>query len=111
MAFLLVAVMLLGVCYAALTDVLDITGSTDVNRSAAEEAFNEDIYFTAAVANDSGNTASVNADNSGKASFSANTLKGMGGKATFTFTITNKGNLDATVTPKISSNTNAACFT
>ena len=42
-AFLLVAVMMLGVGYAALTDILDITGSADVNQSAAEEAFNEDI--------------------------------------------------------------------
>jgi hypothetical protein len=55
MAFLLVAVMLLSVGYAALTDVLDITGSADVNQSAAEEAFNEDIYFSAAVANQTGN--------------------------------------------------------
>ena len=109
-AFLLLAVMLLGVGYAALTDVLDITGSADVNQSAAEEAFNEDIFFSAAVANDAGNTASVNADNNDKASFTANNLKGKGDKATFTFTIKNNGDVDATVTPNISSNTNAAYF-
>ena len=109
-AFLLVAVMLLGVGYAALTDVLDITGSADVNQSAAEEAFNEDIYFTAAVANEAGNTASINADNNDKASFTANTLKGKGDKATFTYTITNDGDVDALVTPSISSNTNTKYF-
>ena len=109
-AFLLVAVMLLGVGYAALTDVLDITGSADVNQSAAEEAFNEDIYFTAAVANEAGNTASINADNHDKASFTANTLKGQGDKATFTYTITNDGDVDAVVTPSISSNTNETYF-
>lgn len=109
-AFLLLAVMLLGVGYAALTDVLDITGSADVNQSAAEEAFNEDIYFSAAVANQTGNTASVNADNNDKASFTANNLKGKGDTATFTFTIKNNGDVDATVTPKISSNTNATYF-
>lgn len=109
-AFLLVAVMLLGVGYAALTDVLDITGSADVNQSAAEEAFNEDIYFTAAVANQTGNTASVNADNNDKASCTANTLKGKDDTATFTFTIKNDGDLDAIITPSISSNTNAAYF-
>ncbi len=109
-AFLLVAAMLLGVGYAALTDVLDITGSADVNRSAAEEAYNEDIHFTAAVANEAGNTASVNADNNDKASFTANTLKGKGDKATFTFTITNAGDLSAKVTPSISSNTNETYF-
>ena len=109
-AFLLAAMMLLGVGYAALTDVLDITGSADVNQSAAEEAFNEDVYFSAAVANESGNTASVNTDNNDKASFTANTLKGKGDKATFTFTVNNDGDLDAVVTPSISSNTNTAYF-
>ena len=77
-AFILCAAMVIGVGYAALTDILDITGSADVNQSAAEEAFNEDIYFSAAVANETGNTASVNQDNKDKASFTANTLKGKG---------------------------------
>lgn len=104
-AFLLVAVMLLGVGYAALTDVLDITGSADVNQSAAEEAFNQDIYFSAAVANETGNTASVNADNNDKASFTANTLKGAGDKVTFTFTIKNDGDVAATVTPTLNAST------
>ena len=112
-AFLLCAVLLLGVGYAALSDTLDITGSADVNQSAAEEAFNEDIYFSAAVANETGNTASVNADNNDKASFTAATLKGKGDKVTFTFTITNDGDLDATVTPKLNAtlgNTNTEYF-
>lgn len=109
-AFLLVAAMLMSVGYAALTDVLDITGSADVNQSAAEEAFNQDIYFTAAVANETGNTASVNNDNNDKASFTANSLKGKDDTATFTFTIKNEGDLDATVTPSISSNTNETYF-
>ena len=113
-AFLLAAVLLLGVGYAALTDVLDITGSADVNQSAAEEAFNEDIHFRNeegdVVIHEEGNTASVNADNNDKASFTAKNLKGKGDKATFTFTIVNEGDLDATVTPSISSNTNTEYF-
>ena len=112
-AFLVVAVMLLGIGYAALTDTLDITGSADVNQSAAEEAFNEDIFFSAAVANDAGNTASVNADNNDKASFTAATLKGKGDKVSFTFTITNAGDVDAEVTPKLNvtlGNTNPEYF-
>ena len=104
-AFLLIAVMLLGVGYAALTDVLDITGSADVNQSAAEEAFNEDVYFTAAVANQTGNTASVNADNKDKASFTANTLKGKDDVVTFTFTIVNEGDVAAEVTPTLNAAT------
>ena len=112
-SLMLVAVLLLGIGYAALTDTLDITGSADVNQSAAEEAFNEDIYFSAAVANETGNTASVNADNNDKASFTAATLKGKGDKVTFTFTITNAGDVDATVTPKLNAtlgNTNTEYF-
>ena len=112
-SIMLVAVLLLGIGYAALTDTLDITGSADVNQSAAEEAFNEDIYFSAAVANETGNTASVNADNNDKASFTAATLKGKGDKVTFTFTIKNDGDVDATVTPKLNAtlgNTNPEYF-
>lgn len=105
-AFLLVAVMLLGVGYAALTDVLDITGTADVNQSAAEESFNKDIFFSAAVANEtgntaSGNTASVNADNNDKASFTVNSLKGKDDAASFTFTIKNAGDVAANIIPKL----------
>ena len=112
-AFMLVAVMLLSIGYAALSDTLDITGSVDVNQSAAEEAFNEDIYFSAAVANESGNTASINADNNDKASFTINTFKGKDDVATFTFTIKNAGDVAATVTPRLNAtlgNTNTEYF-
>ena len=111
-AFLLIAALALGIGYAALTDVLDITGKADINASAAEEAFNEDVYFTAAVANEAstGNTASVNTQDNDKASFTAVNLKGKGDKATFTFTIKNAGDVEATVTPAISSNTQAEYF-
>ena len=109
-AFLLIAALVMGIGYAALTDVLDITGSADINQAAAEDSFNDDIFFTAAVANQTGNTASVNADNNDKASFTANTLKGKDDTATFTFTIKNNGDLDAVVTPSISSNTQPGYF-
>ena len=104
-AFLLIAMLLLGVGYAALTDVLDITGSADVNQSAAEEAYNEDIHFSAAVANQTGNTASVNADNNDKASFTASTLKGKDDQVTFTFTIVNEGDIAAVITPTLNAAT------
>ena len=112
-AFLVVAVMLLGIGYAALTDVLDITGSVDVNQNAAQNEFDQDIYFSKADANQAGNTASVNADNNDKASFSAKTLQLKGEKVTFTFTIKNDGELDAMVTPKLNAtlgNTNPEYF-
>ena len=112
-AFMLCAVMLLGVGYAALTDTLDINGSADVNVSALNAEFEEDVYFSAAVANETGNTASINQDNNDKASFSAKTLKAKGDTVTFTFTITNKSAHDVVITPKLNAtqgNTNEEYF-
>ena len=113
-AFLLAAVLLLGVGYAALTDTLDITGSADVDLTGLNAEFEEDIYFSAAVANEGApNTASVNADNNDKASFSAKSLKAKGDEATFTFTINNDSAHDVVVTPKLNAtlgNTNTEYF-
>ena len=114
-AFLLCACLIVGVGYAALTDTLDINGTADVNQSAAEDAFNEDIYFSAAAVNGDAvtitypngssitlvNTANVNTNNNDKASFTANTLRGAGDTASFTFTIKNDGDVDANVTPTL----------
>ena len=93
-AFLLVAVLVLGVGFAAVSTVLDITGKADVNPDAA---FKADIKFTEALANDAGNTANVNINDDNKASFTANNLSGKGDSASFTYTIKNEGDLDATV--------------
>ena len=112
-SLLLVAALALGIGYAAVTDVLDITGSADVSAAQVEETFNLNVHFKegGAVANDAGNTASVNADNNDKASFSTNTLKAAGDKATFTFTIVNESDdVSANIIPRISSNTNEAYF-
>ena len=111
-SLLLVAALCLGIGYAALSDTLDINGSADVNQSAAEEAFNEDIYFSAAVANQTGNTATLDPTDNDMASFAANTLKTKGDQVTFTFTIKNDGDLDALVTPSFASdgNTNPTYF-
>ena len=113
-AFLLIAAMLLGVGYAALTDTLDITGSADVNLTDLEKEFEDEIYFSAAVANDgTPNTASVNADNNDKASFSAKSLLHKDETTSFTFTIENKSQYSVDVTPKLNAtlgNTNSEYF-
>lgn len=109
LSFLLVAVLCVGVGFAALTDILDIQGTAEVGNTAAEEAFNEDIYFSAAVANETGNDAAVLADND-KATFTAKTLKGKDDTVTFTFTVKNDGDLDAQVTPEITANDNETYF-
>lgn len=46
-AFLLVAVLLLGVGYAALTDTLTIIGNAVIDMEQAEDNFNEKVYFSA----------------------------------------------------------------
>ena len=102
-AFLLCAVMLLGVGYAAVTDVLDINGTADVNP---ESAFNDDIYFSAAVANETGNVASLVDGDPDMANFTVYSLSGQGNAATFTFTIENAGDLDAVVTPTVAQDGN-----
>ena len=109
-AFLVIAVLCVGVGYAVVTDILDIQGVANVSATAAEKAFDEDIKFISAVANVTGDTASVNADNEDKATFTVNSLKGQGETATFTFTIENGNDIDALVTPKLASNTNDTYF-
>ena len=83
-AFLLVAVLVLGVGFAAVSTTLDITGKADVNPDAA---FKQDIYFDSA----------VNPNDDNKASFTANNLSGMGDSASFTYVVKNDGDLDATI--------------
>ena len=112
-AFLLVAVLLLGVGYAALTDTLEINGSADVDRSGAESSFNDDIVFDSATAiGGDPNTASISQTDFDMADFGVNSLKGAGDKAQFKFVIANNGDVDANVTPTLASdgNTNDEFF-
>ena len=107
--------MLIGIGYAALTDVLDINGTADVSHAEAQDAFDEDIYFSKAVANPEGNTenvASIVSSDPDMANFTVSSLSGQGDKATFTFTIKNDGDLDATITPTFAEdgNTNKEYF-
>ena len=83
-AFLLVAALCLGVGYATVTDFMDITGSADITAS---QSFDGNVYFSSAVANQDGNTASIATTNSDKATFTAKNLANVGDAATFTFTI------------------------
>ena len=115
-AFLLAAAMLLGVGYAVLTDTLDITGSADINVTDLEKEYEADIYFLEeCIASNAalGDTASRNADNIDKASFSAKSLKAQNDTASFTFTIQNDSAHDVTVQPKLNAtlgNTNPDWF-
>lgn len=121
-AFLLVAIMILGVGYAAVNNVLDITGTGTVNQSAAEEAFNLDVYFDGVKNGDEDTytvqytdanglyTARVNDDNNDKASFTVSGLKGAGESASITYRVVNVGDLNAIVTLKSCTNSNETYF-
>lgn len=109
-SFLMAAVLCIGVGYAAVTNILDIQGTANVNATKMEEEFDKDIYFSDAVANTTGDTATVNADNNDKCTFTVNSLVTEGQTATFTFTIQNDYDHIVTVTPKLASNTNEEYF-
>ena len=106
-AFLLIATLLLGVGYAALTDTLTISGRANITTGKAEEELNKDIFFYSAAAtstdgtSDVADTASVLTDND-RASFTVNSLALGGETATFTFVVHNTGNHEAALsTPTI----------
>ena len=58
-AFLLIAMLLLGIGYAALTDTLTINGDLKADTSVSQGEFDADIYFsaTSVVKDDTGNQA------------------------------------------------------
>lgn len=99
-AFLLVAVLLLGVGYAALTDTLTIIGNAHIDLDQANITFDEKVYFSAAAATSTTGTgtvddvASYTADD---ATFTANKLATVGQQSVFTFTIKNDSNVDAVI--------------
>lgn len=97
-AFLLVAVLLLGVGYATLTDTLTIIGNATIDKNAANDKFDENIYFIAARCVDSTGTGKQGEDKAtlttdDDASFTAHSLAYIGEAATFEFTVKNASNV------------------
>jgi hypothetical protein len=94
-AFMLVAVMALGVGYAVLNDTLSIGADLTASTGASAKEFDEDVYFskgegkttddkakvTSVVFTDSSDTATIN--------FDANAFSTAGDTVTLVFTITN----------------------
>jgi len=99
-AFMLVAVMLLGIGYAAFTDTLALTGNAHIDPDDANLAFDNNIYFSAAEATSStgtGTNEDTVAFDTDNASFVVNKLAEKDQVSVFTFTIKNDSDLDATV--------------
>lgn len=91
--FMLVACMLLAVGFAAMNDTLDITGQAEVNHANAQNAFDEEVYFSK-VSTGTGYSAEIitNANptlNGDTARFSVTGLSGEGDSVTMIFTIKN----------------------
>ena len=100
-AFLLVAVMLLSVGYATLSDTLTIGGSADISKDGAQNSFNDDIYFSDAEAHNNHDVVEIMSGDPDTATFTINSLSGKGDKAQITFTICNVGDLSANITPSL----------
>lgn len=99
-AFLLVAVMLLGVGYAALTDTLTIIGNAHIDIDTANKTFDEKVYFSdAQPTSTTGTGAAADIANceGDDATFTANKLATVGQQSVFTFTIKNDSNVDAVI--------------
>ena len=109
-SLLLVATLALGIGYAALSDVLDIQGTAEISANSAQEAFNQDVYFTKAEAG-KGATASINPDNNDKGTFTATGFSQVGDEVSATYTIKNDSeHYAANVTPKLLQNSNEEFF-
>ena len=101
-ALALITVMTLGVGYAALNDALTVNGTGSLTVDAAEDQFDEEVYFVDVV--DTVNcTASVVSGEDTASIDIANTLAIVGDTATATFTVKN----DSAVPVTIVTNTSA----
>ena len=106
-AFLLCAILMLGVGFAAVSQTLDVTGTTEVTVESGTEAFDGDVYFSEASTYVEGTsagvsyTARVNTDNDDKGTFTVTGFKGAGDQAIITYTI--ESVFDQEVTLKVKS--------
>lgn len=128
-AFLLVAVMAIGVGYAALTDYLRVNGDIEVHAANAGVVFDEKIYFstepsdiTISGGKTEGDVAlidSASVTSPDVATFKCNSLSSSASEVTFGYVIKNDSDYDAVVTVAATmqgsetvnpNNTNASVF-
>ena len=98
--FLLVAVMFIGVGFAALTDSLTIIGNAHIDIDTANKTFDERVYFSAAnptSTTGTGTVADVASYTADDATYTVNKLAIVGEQSVFTFTITNDSNVAAQI--------------
>ncbi len=110
-AFLTVAILLLGVGYAALTDELQLTGTAKVDFDDSSEAFDEDIYFSKAISGD-GCTAIIDATDNDKGVITVTDgyLKAVGDEVIATYTIKSDSDLSVAIPRPTIINTDTEYF-
>lgn len=96
-AFLVVAAMLMGIGYAALTDTLTIIGNANVDLAGANTVFDEKIYFSAAEVTEGVEGKDLVSFTADDATYTVHGLATIADQAVFTFTIQNDSNLDALI--------------
>lgn len=100
-AFLLIAAMLLGVGYAALTDTLTITGTAQVDLGAAGNEFDTKVYFSNAAFVSSTGSGTTTPDSASHttddATYEIHSLAALNDEAVFKFEITSESNVDVKV--------------
>jgi len=108
LGFLLTALLGIGVGYAAVSDVLDVTGKVEITEQAATGQFDTDVYFldTITISKPSAATASINTNDKDKASFTVNGLDPTvdNDQITITYTIKNDSARDAQIAVKFRTN-------
>ena len=100
-SFLLVAVLVMGVGYAALTDNLFIKGEATLATTAAQSTFDDDVYFSAA---------SVKASSGSNTATADSAVIGATDKDSATFYVKSLGNKDESVTFKFTINNDSTEF-
>ena len=102
-AFVLVAVMLMAVGFASLTDDLWINGDANLTHSAANDEVAKDVYFSAVKDEDNCSAVISSADSSSdtivvKINDDTTTMAVTGDSATFTATVKNDNNVQVWLT-------------
>ena len=90
---IIIAFLVLGVAYAAITTNLSVGGSTSVKGDSSD--FSDNVIFATATAS-SGSTASISTDKH-TITFTTAELQTVGDEATLTYTIKNESNYGATI--------------
>lgn len=101
--FLIVALLTVGIGYAALSDTLSVSGSASFAAEDAKNTFDDDIYFSKALADATRVNAAILTDkDTAQMIVTAGVLKQVGDEAIATFTIKSESDLPVYVTPVVS---------